>query len=210
MLNDAVAFERGVLVTETDRAAVVRLPSGVNKCLFRDERDLVDCAPKGKLCLMNMPLDAPQKFGFEASPCTTFAYLEPIPPTVPKLDIRRLAPSLAEVVASEYSYKGGAYDIEEMRALMREKGVFGAIIDGKLAGFIGRHDDGNMGLLKVFDSFRRRGIGEELEKFMMIYVMTFERVPICDVYVDNIPSIKLQHKLGLAAAKRYTFWTEMI
>lgn len=208
-LNDAVKFEGGELVKDTDRAAVVRLPNGREKCLFADVRDLYEYAPKGSVCLMNMPLDAPEKLGFEASPCTTFAYLEPMPPTVTDLDIRRLAPSLAEVVAGDYSYKGGAYEVEEIRALMREKGVFGAIVDGKLAGFIGRHDDGNMGLLKVFDAFRRRGIGEALEKFMITYIMTFGRVPVCDVYIDNIPSVKLQRKLGLTAAKRYTFWTDI-
>lgn len=208
-LNDLIGFEGGELVTDTPTAAVVRLPSGLDKCLFADINAFREISPRGEVCLMNMPLDAPEALGFEAEPCVTHAYLKPMPPRLPRLDIRRLAPSLAETVAREYSYKGGGYTSDEVAAIMRDKGVFGAIVDGKLAGFIGRHDDGSMGMLKVFDVFRRRGIGEELESFMITYVMTFGRVPVCDVYADNLPSVRLQQKLGLTAANRYTFWTEL-
>ena len=94
-----------------------------------------------------------------------------------------------------------------MENILRGKGVFGAFKDSGFAGFVGRHDDGTMGLLHVFDTFRRRGMGVELEKFMIGYVMTFGRVPLCDVYTDNAVSIEMQNKLGLtAAADGYTYW----
>ncbi len=208
-INDIVNYEGGRLVADTDRAAVVELPNGLRKCVFSSFESLIDYRPKGELCLMNMPLDAPEKLGFSAEPCVTYAYFLPMPPTAPTVDIRRLAPSLAQTLANEYSYKGGGYTADEMRELMKDKGIFGAIEGGRLAGFIGRHHDGNMGLLKVFDGFRRRGIGAELERFMITYIMTFGRVPICDVYVDNAPSIRLQQKLGLTPAKGYTFWVDI-
>ena len=131
-----------------------------------------------------------------------------MPPALGDADIRRLAPTLAGVIAARYRNKNGAFSVEHVERLMRDKGVFGAIEGGALAGFIGRHSDGNMGMLEVDERFRRRGLGEQLQRFMMNYVMTFGRVPLCDVYADNEPSVRLQKKSGMTPAPAYTFWSE--
>ena len=62
-------------------------------------------------------------------------------------------------------------------------------------------------MLTVLDGFRRRGFGEALECAMITLVMLEGRVPICDVYEDNAPSVALQKKLGMTEARGYTFWT---
>ncbi len=121
--------------------------------------------------------------------------------------IKRLAPSLAETVREAYVKHGAAgYTVEQVAALMRDKGIFGAIVGGKLAGFVGRHADGNIGMLEVFEPFRRRGLGRALAEFMIAYVMTFGRTPICDVFTDNAASLSMQDKLGMTAARGLTFW----
>lgn len=204
-IDDVVRFEGAELIFNDARGAVARMPQGNCKCAFACVDDFYACAESLGLqnrdvCVMNMPFD----FGDE--PCVTFAYFEPMPPTLRGLDIRRLAPTLAGEVARAYRNKSGGYGADETAALMRDKGVFGALVDGNLAGFIGRHRDGNMGMLEVRSEFRRRGIGEELQKFLIGYIMTFGRIPICDVYADNAPSLALQEKLGLTRADNYTFW----
>ena len=41
--------------------------------------------------------------------------------------------------------------------------IFGAFVDGRLAGFVGEHHEGSMGMLEVVPEFRRRGIAQALE-----------------------------------------------
>lgn len=198
----------GAEISESDDFVIADLGSE-KKCAFHCADGFFSYAKKhelsGTVCVMNMPLDASKVLG---RACKTYAYLKPMPPTLIGKDIRRLAPTLAGVVFDKYNGAAVGYDIAEVEKLMRDKGVFGAIEDGKLAGFIGRHGDGNMGMLEVLDGYRRRGIGEELEKFLINYIMTFGRVPICEVYTDNAPSIALQNKLGLTPAVGYTFWMD--
>ena len=205
VIEDAIKFEDAKVVIDEPYAAVVNMGTW-HKCVFSDERDYINYAKKyglrGDVCLMGAPT-------MEGDACFTYAYLNAMPP-LPELndgvEIKRLAPSLAETVLKAYHNGESGYTVERMEQLMRDKGVFGAIADGKLAGFIGRHGDGNMGMLEVFAPFRRRGIASRLEKFLITYVMTFGRVPICDVYTDNLASIALQGKLGMTKGIGYTYW----
>lgn len=212
VLDDAVHNENGVAVVRDERAYAVRLGDWV-KCLFADINDFAEYAARydmyGKVCLLGAPENAPSILGFEARPCVTYAYLNHMPPAVDcpdGVEIKRLAPSLAQTVLDAYG-NHGSYTVEDMADIMREKGVFGAIADGKLVGFIGRHDDGSMGMLEVFGQSRRHGVGSALERFLITFVMTYGRTPFCDVFTDNPASLALQQKLGLTAASDYTFWT---
>lgn len=211
IIEDYVKFEGAALVVSDGNAAVA-YADGLYKCVFRNGRDLPEYIKKfeiaGEVCAMNMPVDAPKLCGFDAKPCKSFAYLDPMPP-VPDgaYTFRRLAPTLAEYVHKVYRNPGNA-DVEHIARLMRDKGVFGAFVGTALAGFIGRHGDGSMGLLEVDGKFRRRGVGSALEKFLVSYVMTFGRTPFCDSFVDNAASLALQRKLGLTEAENYTFWFE--
>lgn len=206
--EDVLNNENATVVIDEPHAAVIKM-GDLFKCVFADERDYSCFMQKygigGHVCL----LGAPQ--GLYDNPCRTFAYLNampPLPEIISGVEIKRLAPSLAEVVLSKYHNGESGYTLERMDYLMREKGVFGAIVEGKLAGFIGRHNDGNMGMLEVFEPFRRRGIAAELEKFLITYIMTFSRVPLCDVYTDNLASMALQGKLGLTQGIGCTYWID--
>ncbi len=208
VIFDAVK-EGGELLLLDGHAAISRCGDWT-KCVTDDAERIAEYKQRGLLndnvCYMGLPLE-PTLFDGGDAPCKTFAYLKDIPP-VPGTEqtIKRLAPSLAKVIRDAYCGEDGGYSVDDMARLMREKGVFGVIEDGKLAGFIGRHFDGSMGMLEVFEEFRRRGIGETLEKFLIGYVMTFMRVPHCDVYIDNPASLALQEKIGMTPASGYTFW----
>lgn len=211
IIEDYVKFEGAALVTSDGRAAVA-YADGLYKCVFRDVYDLPEymrsLGIKGEVCAMNLPLDAPERCGFRAAPCKSFAYLEPMPPVPSGTYVfRRLAPTLADYVHRVYHNPGNA-DVEHIARLMRDKGVFGAFSGTALVGFIGRHGDGSMGLLEVDEKFRRRGAGSALEKFLISYVMTFGRTPFCDSFTDNAASLALQRKLGMTEAENYTFWFE--
>lgn len=214
-LRDLVAFEGGVVLFDDERGSAVRINDWY-KCVFKDVRDFYEYADKydlyGHVCLLGAPRNAPEILRFSAEPCRTYAYFGSMPPSVNApagVEIKRLATTLAGTVLEHYHNPGGGYTVERLSEIMREKGVFGAICGGVLAGFIGRHSDGNMGMLEVFEGYRNRGIGSALERFLINYVMTFGRVPLCDVFTDNDASMKLQRSLGLTESSGYTFWGEI-
>ena len=212
VLDDAVV-EGGTPVFSDERGAAVKLGDWY-KCVFATVADFKDYAKRygmtENVCVMGMPLDAPELLGFDSVACKTFAYMESLPPVLNGMTVKRLAHTLAGVVAESYDRREHKTPVSEMEEIMRDKGVFGALVDSKLAGFIGRHPDGSMGMLTVFENYKRQGIGKELEKFLINYVMTFGRVPFCDVYVDNEPSLALQKKLGMLEANGYTFWIDKL
>lgn len=214
-LDDVVEHEGARYIVHDNRAAVIA-DGDWKTCVFADVNDFNCYADKydlyGKVCLMGAPLTAPSALGFSAVPCKSYAYVGAMPPALdlPKgVEIKRLAPSLAQTVFDAYTNRGGGYTLENIAGLMKTRGVFGAISGGKLAGFIGMHDDGSMGMLEVFDGFRRRGIGSALERFLINYVMTFGRVPLCAVYIDNPVSMEMQKKLGLTQSNGFSFWAEI-
>ena len=210
-LDDLVRFEGGEYVVNDDRAAVVRVGE-LNKCLLADAREFNATVERlnlrGEFCLFGASKSAPTVIGFCAEPCITYAYFGALPQPLSGIaTIKRLGTSMADAVAATYENKNGHYTSEHVRDIIINKGVFGAFKDSGFAGFVGRHDDGTMGLLHVFEPFRKRGFGAELEKFIIGYVMTFGRVPLCDVYADNPVSLDMQSKLGLTpAADGYTYW----
>lgn len=215
VLGDVVRFENGEVIVHDERCVAVKIGNW-HKCVLKDVTDFFDYADKyglyGNVCLLGAPDNADKTLGFESSPCVTHAYLEPMPPTVSLphgVEVKRLAPSLAQTVVNAYHNPGGGYTEERMAKIMREKGVFGAISGGKLAGFVGRHSDGSMGMLEVFEGFRRKGLGSALERFLINYVMTFGRTPFCDVYTDNKVSMDMQRAENLTPGRGYTFWTEI-
>ncbi|MDE7464159.1 MAG: GNAT family N-acetyltransferase, partial [Clostridiales bacterium] len=182
VLDDAVAHEGGTLLFSDDRGAAVRIGDW-HKCVFATPADFKEYAKRygltEKVCVMGMPLDAPKTLGFDSVACKTFAYMEGLPPILEGITVKRLAHTLSGVVSENYDCRGHKTPVDKMERIMRDKGVFGALVDSKLAGFIGRHPDGSMGMLTVFENYKRQGIGKELEKFLINYVMTFGRVPFC-------------------------------
>ena len=75
-----------------------------------------------------------------------------------------------------------------------------------LAGFIGEHLEGSMGLLYVFPEFRRKGIATALEKYYIARTMEKGFVPFGQVEKDNKESLLLQKKLNMTQSEKLTIW----
>lgn len=75
-----------------------------------------------------------------------------------------------------------------------------------LAGFIGTHEEGGMGMLEVFEPYRHRGIAMALEKFLINRTLEKGHTPYCQVFTDNGASINLQQKLGLRLCRKEIYW----
>lgn len=75
-----------------------------------------------------------------------------------------------------------------------------------LAGFIGEHEEGSMGMLEVFSEFRRQGIAEALESFCINRMLREGRIPFCQIIKGNEASVRLQEKLGLRISGESIWW----
>ena len=92
------------------------------------------------------------------------------------------------------------YDIEteaEAREYIRRGELFAAEYNGRLAGFMGLHSDGSMGLLETFPEYRKLGIGRAIEKFFINFCLDRGWTPYGQVFIDNEASFSLQEHLGM-------------
>ncbi len=79
-----------------------------------------------------------------------------------------------------------------------EKGeLFASEYEGRLAGFMGLHMDGSMGLLQVFPEYRKLGIGRAIEIYSINFCLDKGWTPYGQVRVDNEKSFSLQEHLGM-------------
>jgi len=122
----------------------------------------------------------------------------------PSVDIRELDDSYSEFISENYS--GGA-DVEHIHDLMEMNGCFlGAFVDGKLAGFIGKHSEQAIGLLEVLPEYQKMGLAYALEGSMINRELEQGFIPYCQVFADNEASIKLQEKLGCEKGEAQICW----
>lgn len=118
-------------------------------------------------------------------------------------DIRKLDEQYLSEFLAHYKMADG--DAEYGRALLAN-GVFGQFVDGTLAGFIGTHIEGAVGMLEVFEPYRRRGIGENLMRYMINYWRSRNAVPFGQIFKSNDKSMNLQRKLGAVISEPTLQW----
>ena len=115
--------------------------------------------------------------------------------------IRELTTDDLPQVAAHYKLESK----EEIAATIEHGLMFGAEVDGELAGFIGMHTDGSVGMLEVFKKYRRCGVGSALVSHMNNYHADRGWTVYGQVYFDNDVSLAMQRRLGLAESEDYTF-----
>ena len=134
--------------------------------------------------------------------CWQGAYTKQTPLEETCADIRKLDRSYAPVVAQNYELA----DEEELAELMDKGIMLGAFVDGKLAGFMGQHPEGSLGMLLVFPQFRRQGIAEALERNYVNLELAQGHVPYGQIFVGNTASRMLQEKLGMEFSEGNICW----
>ena len=130
---------------------------------------------------------------FDILPCRQGVYRGE---RLPELEINGI--EFRPLTLDQLAFVTENYDSDERYIKSRiEDGMLGAFDGEKCVGFIGRHGDGSVGLLKVLPAYRRRGIGEALETRMVNRVLDEGRVPYDHVVIGNDASMSLQKKLGM-------------
>ena len=136
--------------------------------------------------------------------CRQARYLRPVPPApVPGVELRILDESHTDLVFEHYHMAPGRDYVAERLAA---GAMTGAFLDGVLAGFIGIHEEGSIGMLEVLPAYRRRGLGYALEAGAIRRALKEGAIPYCQVIERNTASMELQKKLGLEFSDGFVYW----
>ena len=129
-------------------------------------------------------------------------YTEKVHKKIKNKNIKQLDLSYAEILAEHY----GHGETDYVRNRIERGQVYGIFVEDKLAGFIGTHYEGSIGMLHIFDEYRRLGLGTDLENFMINRELELGHVPFGQVITDNDASFALQSKNGLYLGNRVFTW----
>ena len=133
--------------------------------------------------------------------CRQFLYTERTPLPVRHKDIRRLDMDNLSYVCEHYGMDNASYIHDRLLA----GAMYGAFVDGQLAGFIGMHSEGSLGMLYVDEAYRRQGLAASLVSYAANRMLERGWTPYGHVITGNEASMRLQEKLGFYQA-RNTFW----
>ena len=127
----------------------------------------------------------------------------PMPPVKGDFTFRRVVRDEAAYVLDHYSHSPGGLDFIEGAI---ERGMMGAYDGEVLAGFVGFHLEGSIGLLEVLPEYRKRGLGAALEAAAINLALEKGSYAFGQVIEGNAASLALQRKLGLTISKSRMFW----
>ena len=88
------------------------------------------------------------------------------------------------------------------------EGMFGIFDENRIAGFIGKHEEGSMGLLHIMPSHRRMNLGVALLAFMVNRTLELGEYPYSQVSLGNDASLSLHKKLGFRISGEYVYWLD--
>lgn len=138
------------------------------------------------------------------SECFQAVYTRKLPPVcTTDFRIRPLEPRDVDTVYRNYH---AVHSREYLLDRIEAGEMFGIDENGGLAAFAGMHDEGSMGMLEVLPDYRRRGMGEALETFLIVRQLEKGWTPFCQIFEGNEPSLRLQKKLGLKLASGKLYW----
>ena len=136
--------------------------------------------------------------------CTQAVYTRKEPLPVKKgMDIRKLDERFLPVLKEHYdTYVEEGYVEERLKA-----GVMYGIFEREdLAGFIGTHKEGSIGMLEILEAYRNKGYAKALESFYINLHLRNGWTPFCQIKTGNERSFGLQKSLALYPAKEKLYW----
>nr|WP_242853302.1 GNAT family N-acetyltransferase [Roseburia faecis] len=104
------------------------------------------------------------------------------------------------------SFYHGCCDEDYLRSRIQDGMLVGAFYDEKLAGFIGQHCEGSIGMLMVAPKFQRRYIAMTLETYAANCMLEQGKIPFAQIITDNEKSMRLQEKEGFCLSHDKIFW----
>ena len=124
-------------------------------------------------------------------------------PVEPTCEIRPFPKDRIPFILTHY---GTVNDPRYFEERIESGEMFAAYVRENLVGFIGFHDDGSMGMLEVLPEYRHLHIGSALESYLLNESLLRGWTPYCQIFVGNIPSVRLQRRLGLIVSEEELYW----
>lgn len=147
--------------------------------------------------------EARKRYTFSYSmECLQAVYLKKSIDLIPA-DIRTLDLSYFDFVRAHYD---GVDDPGYITGRLCAGELFGIFVDGAIAGFMGTHEEGSLGLLEILPEYRRRGLAEALERHVIAAHLARGWTPFSQIWPDNIASITLHEKLGFTFSTERLYW----
>lgn len=146
------------------------------------------------------------RFSFQKSiTCVQAVYTkkQPLPELPNKVEIRVLGEEFLPFLEEHYSR---ASDDGSLLDRLRAGVMFGAFLRETPAGFIGLHEEGSMGMLEVLPKFRRMGVAQALETFLVNRLLAEGKVPFAQIVVGNEASLRLHRKLCFSVSQNTLCW----
>ena len=140
----------------------------------------------------------------DQTPCAQWVYTRDTAPAVPGLEGADIRPLPEEDVPTAAPHYHNSADYLRERSMAGE--LWGIYEEGKLAGFMGLHEEGSMGILAILPEYRRRGYASVLESWVIGYQLRRGWVPYGHVIDGNDASTALQQSLGLTRAEMPAIW----
>ena len=119
--------------------------------------------------------------------------------------VKKLIPDEETVkfVAATYSLHYGEAAIREV---IGNLGMYGVFSGERIAAYIGRHEEGSVGLLEVMPGFRRHGLGTYLVKYMAARVIEEGEIAYAQIVADNEKSLNMHLKMGFVPSEKKVYW----
>ena len=145
------------------------------------------------------------KTGRSVTPCVQVLYRAADIKIPNGVTIKKLNADLktAEFVAARYTLH---YSTKEVLRVLNDRVMIAAYVNGEMAGFIGMHEERSVGMLEVFDKFRRMGLGTLLINEMIKYFELNGFKPFCHIIATNDKSLNLHKKMDCDMQKDLVYW----
>ena len=191
LLLRARSFPLVILCADSDRTALELLEALPACQLMQNERTELDEAISAR-------------YGFSwKTPVNNAVYEKKSPVAVdPGFEVRPLSMADYPLVRAHYSLIGD----EALARHMARGDLLGGYAGDEMVGFIGRHDEGSLGMLYIFPRFRRRGYAWQLEGSLINRVLAGGERIFCQVILGNEASLALQRKLGMTVCGDVVSW----
>jgi tRNA (guanine37-N1)-methyltransferase len=149
---------------------------------------------------------AQRKFSFtESMECFHAAYCkDSFPLLIPQtVTIKKMNGASIDLVMKHYTHID---DREYLEERLESGWFYGAFIDERLAGFVGVHGEGSIGMLLVLPEYRRKGIAHALLSFICNRFISQNMVPFAQIITTNTASLALFSKLGFSISQNPIWW----
>lgn len=120
-------------------------------------------------------------------------------------EIRLLGNEHKDFIINNYSEKD-LCDSEYISGRLESRAIYGAFIKDELCGFIGKHEEGSIGMLEVIPRFRRMGIASALVAKVVNETLAYYGYPYGQAKEGNEASIKLNKGLGFEISMSKVYW----